>query len=179
MSSNHLLTFRRDSTLWQLDKLLVVLALTCALPLLIHALPIPEAKILGGVLLPIFYAPLAAARLFRPRVVLPAAVLSPSVNSLIFNVPQPDMAGMLTIELLIFVAVIFSVPKRAALFFLAPVGAYLLAKITFLILAVTPVTGIGAALAADLIKSWPGLLILTGIAGVIDYVEKSTGGNKL
>lgn len=115
-------------SLWQLDKLIVVLTAMCVLPFLVHLIPIQSVKSLGTMWLPIFYAPLVAVICFRPHVALIAALIAPMINRVFVGLPDPIMANMLTLELIIFVVTLEVLCARKKDFWAMSLIAYSIAK---------------------------------------------------
>ena len=106
----------------------VILIASCLLPFLIHLVPVESAVPAGVRLLPVFYAPLVGIVLFRSRSALVGGVMAPWVNFLITGRPLPDMALMLTVDMILFVGIATLVRHYAKGFWaMAPVS-YIIAK---------------------------------------------------
>jgi hypothetical protein len=100
----------------------VLLALSLMFPFLIHLLPVPEDARLGPRLLPMFYAPLLGALLGRTWSAVAVAVAAPWLNWLLTTHPAPRGAIVMTVQLLVFVAVVRGLIGRfgARWYFAAP-----------------------------------------------------------
>lgn len=83
----------------------IILIASCVLPIILHLVPVHSAVPVGVRLIPIFYAPLVGIVLFKSRSALLGGVLAPWVNYLITGRPIPDMALMLTLDMVLFVAI--------------------------------------------------------------------------
>ena len=113
-------TFSRPLRLLSVTALSV--AVTLLLPFLVHLIPSSGVP-LGARLLPIFFAPFLAAMLFHPAVSLITAAATPALNHLLTGRPSPEMAGLLSAELLLFVGFVL-LGKRLGwrTFLLAPLA---------------------------------------------------------
>jgi hypothetical protein len=107
-----------------------VLAVSVALPFTIHLLPAIAARPVGAMLLPMFYAPLIAVILFRPHVAIITGLLSPLLNSRLTGHPLPEMAGLLTFELVLFSVIALLIQRRWKSFPGSAVFAYLAAVLS-------------------------------------------------
>jgi hypothetical protein len=143
---------------------LLTVAAMIILPMLVHLLPNTGGVPIGARLLPIFYAPLLAVLLFDGWVAVAASLTAPLLNMWLTGMPAPEMALMLTTELVCFSLVAAWLSRgRTHYWWIGPV-AYLLGKgIAWLILAVLPL-GLPAPSAAafldGLVLALPGLLAL-------------------
>lgn len=133
------------------------------LPLLFHLLPVSGGVPLGMRLLPIFYAPFLAAVFFPSLVSLSAALLAPLVNHLLTGRPAPEMAVVLTLELLVFTGIVLLARRRWPRFMVLAPLAYLVAKlVALLVLAPFAATSLSAqAFFASLQTGLPGILALS------------------
>jgi hypothetical protein len=93
-------------TLSAVSELGIVLALAVMFPFLIHILPVPDDTRLGPRLLPMFYAPLLAALLGRTQSAVLVALIAPWLNWLLTSHPAPRGAIVMTVQLVVFVAVV-------------------------------------------------------------------------
>jgi hypothetical protein len=84
----------------------LLLVLSLMFPFLIHLLPVPEDARPGPRLLPMFYAPLIGALLGRTWSAVAVAVAAPWLNWLLTTHPAPRGAIVMTVQLLVFVAVV-------------------------------------------------------------------------
>lgn len=149
------------------------LALSAALPVLVHLLPVTGGMPAGARLLPIFFAPLIAALMGRPAAALTAALLAPFVNHLLTGMPVAAALPNITMQLLVFtgVAVLLALPRRPLLALLAPVAylvAYYLSPVLLTLLSAVPgldnlAGGSVRPLLSVLDSAWPGLLALLAV----------------
>ncbi len=124
---------------WQLDRLLAVLAGMFVLPTLLHALP-GFGPGSGMIWLPIFYAPLIAMIYCRPHVGILAALIAPLLNSLLTGLPEGPMVWMLSVDLLLFSAIGMLFSKMFKTIPLTGACAYIAAKfIAVVVLGIVPV----------------------------------------
>ena len=84
----------------------ILLSLSVMFPFLIHIIPVPENAQLGVRLLPMFYAPLLATLFGRTSSALLVALGAPWLNWAITSHPSPPSAIVMTVQLVVFVAVI-------------------------------------------------------------------------
>jgi len=157
---------------WQVDKLILTLAVMIGLPLMVHALPVGRAVNLGQRWIPIFYAALWAAYFFRPHVAFGAALYAPLANRLITGNPAAGTVQMLTVELLVFVAIIYFVFRPRRYFWISGFAAYAVAKIVSILLFEIILSGASWSIAAheglqSVMTAWPGLCVLTVISCLI------------
>ena len=150
----------------QVDKIILTLCATCLLPLVVHALSVSNATALGEIWLPIFYAPLLAMIWCRPHVALFAAMLAPTINRLVLGLPVVMMQRILTLELMVFVGVLYLLLRGEKFFILAPLAAYAIARFcavaAFQILPGNMAwTNAMAFFSHSLFNSLPGLAVLT------------------
>ncbi|HOW59263.1 MAG TPA: hypothetical protein PLO78_06010 [Candidatus Omnitrophota bacterium] len=111
----------------QFDKITWVLSATCFLPFLFHLIPWHFPVPIGAVWLPMFYAPCLAALLYRPHVGIFAALIAPSLNSVLFGRPENQMVLSLTVDLLVFTMLTWEISKRFMM--IAPLIGFLTAKL--------------------------------------------------
>ena len=154
------IVLQRKFFVWQIDKLFGVLAGTFLLPFIFHVIPQSPGQPLGGLWLPIFYAPLVAVIWYRPHVAWMGAVAAPWLNWALLGMPTFPVARLLTAELVVFVLtaqLIMKMDKR--LWVLGPV-AYVGAKVfSVMVLQGQDWTMIGPSL----LHAKAGLFMLGGI----------------
>lgn len=152
----------------EVDKLVLVLSAMLVLPLCVHLIPSPASVRLGSILLPIFYAPLLAARRYRWHVAVLAGVLSPMINMWITGHPSGVMTSMLTVELVFFVSLLkLFLKANAKSYFTAP-AAYMASKVCSLGIFQLMIAGRSLAFtwnayASSLERALPGILILLAL----------------
>ncbi len=152
----------REKAILQIPAALLTLFLMWLLPFLVHLVPLSGPVPLGARLLPIFYAPLLAAWLFRPAIALIASLLMPFLNHVFTGMPTLPMSILLSLELIVFSLVLLLNRNYWPQWPLAPL-AFVLGKVVpavvlifFPILTVSP----WAYLTSSLQNGLPGLLIL-------------------
>ena len=150
----------------QIDKLCLVLAAMLGLPFLMHMLPAEAGQSAGMIWLPIFYAPLIAVFFFRPHVAFLAGLLAPTINRLLTGLPDIMMSKILTVELLVFVFVLWLWQKHFKDFWFMGVVAYITAKgASVLLFKWLSADMAGMTLLIyfweTLLRSLPGLCVLT------------------
>lgn len=165
----------------QADKLVLTLAAMIGLPFVVHALPAAQAVGLGQTLLPIFYAPLWAAVFFRPHVAFTAALFAPTINRIWTGHPDSGTALMLTIELLVFAAIVHALFRPGRHFWGMGILAYLPAKMSSIAVVHLMIGSQSFGSAAVLFwqsmsAAWPGLVVLTLISIMITRRSRA-GGN--
>ena len=106
----------------------VVLIITVLLPFLVHLIPYTGMTPLGATLLPIFYAPLVAILLFRWHVGFIAGILAPFIHFLITGLPAWPMVLILSVDLALFLGMVWAFRKTRILKWIGAPIAYLLAK---------------------------------------------------
>ncbi|MFC1807776.1 hypothetical protein ACFL0T_05380 [Candidatus Omnitrophota bacterium] len=97
------LALRRAITIYQVDKICIVLAAASIVPFLLHLIPYGSGREIGPIWLPIYYAPFLAVFFFKPHVSLITALAAPSLNRLFTGSPMPGVLWQLTIELFLFI----------------------------------------------------------------------------
>lgn len=126
MKNTHLLQL---SSRYQLTQTVVVLGATMILPVLIHLLPNFNGQLSGAVLLPIFFAPMIAAFLYKKHVAIFAGIFAPLLNFLIMGRPAPEMVITLGFEVVLFVlALSWLMNLKSIRYFAAPI-AYLISSL--------------------------------------------------
>lgn len=160
----------------QIPAAVVTIALMIGLPFLVHLAPPVGGTQVGAILLPIFYAPLAAVFLFHPAVSIVAAVLAPYINHLVTGRPTLQLASTLSVEVLAFSGVLLALHRRNIYTVWAVPAAYLLAKIASgaLSFVVTP----GYSLAqwtGSIPAALPGMLILAILYALMSRATKDEG----
>ena len=161
----------------QVRQTALLLGMSLFLPFLIHLIPSYDDASWGPRLLPIFYAPVIAAFLYKPHVSLILAVAPLTLNHLITGRPPVGFAFQLSFELLIFTAFArYFVWKQMPCWLVGPV-AYLLGK-PVMLLVVFLVSGlpgsgdpIGWALRSSLLAV-PGVFILGLIGYLVSKIPK-------
>ncbi len=113
---------------YQVTQTLVILAATMLLPVMVHLLPSIGGNLSGAVLLPIFFAPMIAAFLYKKHVAIFAGIFAPLLNFLIMGRPAPEMVIMLASEIVLFVLVLGWLKDIKGLRFAAAPVAYLIAS---------------------------------------------------
>ncbi|MBU9889121.1 MAG: hypothetical protein KTQ49_04555 [Candidatus Omnitrophica bacterium] len=111
----------------QIDKVTVFLLASCVLPSFFHMIPWGFSVPVGAVWLPMFYAPCAAALLYRPHVGILAGLFAPGLNALLFGRPDAGLVLPLTADLVIFTAVTWRLSARIKI--AAPLVAFVAAKV--------------------------------------------------
>lgn len=157
----------------------LALAVSTALPVIVHLLPAGAQGPIGPRLLPIFFAPLIAVLLGRPLAGLIVALLAPVTNHLLTGAPAQAMLPTLTLQLLLFTSMVALLRRPAwpLLVLLTPLvylGAVQLAPHvidwlnSWVNLPVIP------ALALDdlLNLTWPGLLVMTLISWALTQFRR-------
>jgi hypothetical protein len=144
------------------SELGIVLALAVMFPFMVHILPVPDDTRLGPRLLPMFYAPLLAALLGRTQSAVLVALLAPWLNWLLTSHPAPRGAIVMTVQLLVFVAVVrLSRAKFGPHWFLAAPGYVLgVAASVMLITAFPDLIGGRPVLA------WASGVVTTALPGI-------------
>ncbi len=153
------------------------------LPFLVHFLPLSNDTPLGARLLPIFYAPLLAALYWRIGIAVSLAALVPWISHMLMGHPEPGMAGLLMVELLLFVLWILVLASWLGPRWWMGPAAYLLTK---------PLSGILLILLRELLvpiaymdhltgavtRSWPGLIALAIIGMLALQFRNRRGGSR-
>lgn len=152
------------------------LAVSAALPVLVHLLPVTSGLPAGARLLPIFFAPLIAVLIGRPAAALTAALLAPFINHLLTGMPAAATLPVITMQLLIFTGLAVLLRRKSWLVLLAPLAylaAYYLTPLLLGALALLPgLNGLPAgsvrALPQVLAGAWPGLLALLFVGWALE-----------
>ena len=97
---------------WQIKTTLLALVASVAFPFLIHLIPPVQGTPIGAMLLAMFYAPFIAVLVSRLHVGLIVALVAPILNSLITGHPNWSIVPILTIELTLFVSVVYLINKQ-------------------------------------------------------------------
>jgi len=124
----------------QVKEIALVLLLTVSLPIVVHLIPSTGNVPIGAKLLPIFYAPLIAALLFKPQVSIFTALLAPVINHGLTGSPEWNVAIILTFELFVFVLFILGIRHYRLKWVAGPLG-YAVAKL-FSVLLVFMIPGL-------------------------------------
>ena len=167
---------QKRNILVQVPAALATMALMIALPLLIHLIPPLGKTPLGAFLLPIFYAPLAAAFLCHPLVSVFAGLVVPYINYLLTGQPALPVAAGLSVELALFsIALLYFNRRRMSNAWVVP-AAYGLAKLGSALVGI--LTG-GFSLSgwlSGLVYALPGLLVLVLMyTWLVRQVESNDG----
>jgi hypothetical protein len=117
------------SSRYQLTQTAVVLGATMILPMLVHLLPNINGQISGAVLLPIFFAPMIAAFLYKKHVAIFAGIFAPLLNFLIMGRPAPEMVITLGFEVVLFVLALSWLKNSRFILYLAAPLAYLISSL--------------------------------------------------
>jgi hypothetical protein len=152
----------QDAAKYQITQTFAILVATMALPLVIHLLPNMNGNLAGAVLLPIFWAPMFAAFVFKRHVSILAGIFAPLFNFLILGRPAPEMVVMLSFEIVLF-SVIISWLKNQKII------GYLAAPLAYIIASLAVVGGMSFFVKHLSFESWanstlvavPGILLLT------------------
>lgn len=152
---------------YQLSQTALVLAATMILPLVIHLLPNINGNLSGAVLLPIFWAPMIAAFVYKKHVAILAGIFAPLLNYLILGRPAPEMVITLAFEIVIF-ALLLSWIKNLRL------TKYMAAPVAYLIASLLVVTGMSFVNEQVSFSMWvntitvaiPGILLM-GVANLL------------
>lgn len=152
---------RQDARV-QIPATFITIGLMILFPVLSHII---GGAPIGVRWLPMFYAPVAAALWFHPAVGLVAGLLGPLANHLLTGHPTAPMTVMLTIEMVVFVAVIQLLARRRPGFWGAAAVAFVVAKlVSMTLLAVLPQPPIPAPplqyFTSSLANGWPGMIVL-------------------
>jgi hypothetical protein len=167
------ISFNRAISLSQWDKIILVLAATCALPLFLHALPFGLGESLGPRWLPIFYAPLIASLCFRPHVTIIVCLCAPLINHIFFGMPNAQVLPVLTGDLVVFNAILLLVKGRTRVAGWQVIPAYFIAHFLALLLcAHLTIQQAGDQFLASILLSAPGILVLAVIAHVVGRLQK-------
>jgi len=113
---------------YQITQTLLVLAATMILPLAVHLLPNLNGNLAGAVLLPIFWAPMFAAFVYKKHVAILSGIFAPLLNYLILGRPAPEMVVTLGFEIVLFALVFASIKNLQIVKFVAAPVAYLVAS---------------------------------------------------
>lgn len=90
----------------QIKETIFLLSGSIILQFVVHLIPSVNNIPAGAYLLAMFYAPLLAAMYFKRHVSIVVGALTPLANYLLTGLPLPQVAAMLTVELLVFAAVV-------------------------------------------------------------------------
>lgn len=146
----------------------MVFAGAMILPFLVHLAPDQNGLPIGAVWLPMFYAPLIAALLYKPEAGFVAGILVPLVNGLMTGRPSGSLMWTLSLEIGVFVLAVYMLSKyvkMGRLAWTAGFWGYLIAKLVATLL----LAGLGDSSFSNLstaIPAWPGVLMFL----IIGYV---------
>lgn len=115
---------------YQLSQTVLVLAATMILPLVIHLIPNINGNLAGAVLLPIFWAPMVAAFVYKKHVAILAGIFAPLFNYLILGRPAPEMVVTLGFEIVLFALLASWLKNLQAVKYIAVPVAYVIASLT-------------------------------------------------
>jgi hypothetical protein len=151
---------------FEVKHTVMMLAISIIIPFCIHVLPATGGIPMGARLLAFFYAPFIAAIFFRPHVAFITALSSPLLNSLCTGHPARELVGILTVELVLFCSIIFSLTKTGH-FKTISVPFSLIASVvlTSLLLKIIPAfypeTSPAAFLVDTITRGLPGIFLLS------------------
>jgi len=150
----------------------ILLTLSLMFPFLIHVLPVPETSRLGARLLPMFYAPLLAALWGRTTTAWLVALIAPWLNWALTGHPTPAGGVMLTIQLLVFIAIVRLLLARAGVRWFMAIPAYLAGMGAALVVALVFPALIGGRPPMDwavqsVVRSLPGMGVLVLITCLV------------
>jgi len=150
----------------------VLLGLAWVLPFAVHLVPWSGPRPLGAALLPMFWATFVALYFYGARTGLVVGLFAPALNLLVTGLPALQFLGVLSVELVLFVAVgVWAMRRSPRVWAIAPL-AYLAAKVgsTALQAATGVFGGIGAP-AEFFLRSvgggLAGLAVLAAINGAL------------
>jgi len=119
-------TILQLSTKYQVTQTVQILIATMILPVLVHLLPNINGQISGVVLLPIFFAPMVAAFIYKKHVAIFAGIFAPLFNYLLMGRPAPEMVVTLGFEVVLFVLVLSWLKSLKGIKYIAAPLSYLL-----------------------------------------------------
>jgi len=102
----------------QVKETLSILACSILIPYLMHFIP-ATANPVGAILLPIFIAPFIAVIFFKWNTAVITALLSPMLNYIVTGNPHFAIVGVITTELVLFVAISMMLLKNNYLKYVA------------------------------------------------------------
>lgn len=140
----------------------VLLVLSLLFPFMIHLLPVPDDTRLGPRLLPMFYAPLLGALLGRTRSAVAVALVAPWLNWILTTHPAPRGAVVMTVQLVVFVAVIRAGIARLGPRFYLAVPAYLIGILASMLLLL----GFPALNGGRPVLAWASTTVTMALPGV-------------
>lgn len=114
---------------YQISQTVLVLAATMILPLVIHLIPSINGNLSGAVLLPIFWAPMVAALVYKKHVAILAGIFAPLLNYLILGRPAPEMVVTLGFEIVVFALILGWLKNLDLVKYVAAPVAYLVASL--------------------------------------------------
>ena len=114
---------------YQITQTLLVLAATMILPLVVHLLPNLNGNLAGVVLLPVFWAPMFAAFVYKKHVAILSGIFAPLLNYLILGRPAPEMVVTLGFEIVLFVLIFAWIKNLQIVKFVAAPVSYLVASL--------------------------------------------------
>lgn len=159
---------RTESQAWgglvgwtQWDKLVMTLGLACVMPMLVHILPLGQGIEKGPVWLPMYYAPLMAALLYRPQVALLTSLLAPGLNHYLFGMPSWQLVPQLTFELIFFSLLLILVSHSRRMNGGLVVLVVMVVRFISAAMFISPDTeNLPGRVLALLALSWPGVLVM-------------------
>lgn len=159
-------TLKNTLTQIEIRAIFLTLAISIAIPFMVHLIPPIKGWPLGAFLLPIYFAPLIAVIKFRLHVAIVAGLLSPYLNMLITGHPMPIKVVPLTIEVIIFSVVVYLIlrkwhkfPAAAPIGFLAAIASrYLFSLVLPSVVQPMPLPEYALR---TLVFTIPGVIILT------------------
>lgn len=170
----------KDTASLQLAETATLTVVAVLLPYLIHFIPSWDDSPIGGKLLPIFYAPLIAALLYRMHVAVIISFVSPWINHLLTGMPSTPVAIQLTVQLAGFSVFVFYIAQWGKhRWWLGP-GGYLVSKpLVFVVLLLMPqsypdISALTFTINTTL-NALPGIIILGFISWVIPRYYPPSG----
>ena len=182
MSRELAVAIRRAPTGVMIKETVALVGIAAAVPFLIHL--IPSAGVPWGArLLPMFYAPLLGVMLYRFHVGLIPALLAPALNVLLTGSPALSLVTILTVELVLFTAVVFLMLKSWPRLWLAGPFAYMMAKAgSGVMIATLPwfssFRPAGRFALASVETAIPGLLVLTALTVLMLRIRSDQTGHE-
>lgn len=160
----------------------ILLSLSLLFPFMVHILPVPDDARIGARLLPMFYAPLLAALLGRPRSAFVVAAVAPWLNWALTSHPTPRSAIVTMLQLLVFVWVVRTLVGRLGARWFLAVPAYAAGMlVSMVVAAIFPDLISGRPLVPWILNSMtmalPGVAVLLLINWLaVRYYPPSPGG---
>ena len=120
----------------------VLLALAWLIPFLVHLVPWAGERPLGAYLLPLFWATFVAVYFYGPIAGLVTGLFAPVLSLFVTGLPVWSFFGRMSLELVLFVAVVTWAMHRAPRFWLwAPLGYFVAKTVSALLLSAPTIIG--------------------------------------